>query len=88
MSGAVPTPEVQAPLAKLPCTSPATSLKSSQPSFSMKTSPSLARFLSLLILFAPLTACVTQRTVTRNGQPVEQGLVVKRPLKEAVENSR
>jgi hypothetical protein len=54
----------------------------------MKTHLRHARLLSLLAFFAPLTGCVTQRTITRNGQPVEQGLVVKRPLKEAVENSR
>jgi hypothetical protein len=54
----------------------------------MKTHLRHARLLSLLVFFVPLTGCVTQRTVTRNGQPVEQGLVVKRPLKEAVENSR
>jgi hypothetical protein len=41
----------------------------------------------LLVAVLSLTSCVTERTVTRNGKPVEQGLVVKRPLKE-VENSR
>ena len=54
----------------------------------MKTTCRLARPLLALALCLPMGACVTQRTVTRNGQPVEQGLVVKRPLKEAVENSR
>lgn len=48
----------------------------------------LARFLFLPAIILPLGSCVTQRTVTRNGQTVEQGIVVKRPLKEAVENSR
>jgi hypothetical protein len=48
----------------------------------------LARSLILLAIILPLGSCVTQRTVTRNGQTVEQGIVVKRPLKEAVENSR
>ena len=48
----------------------------------------LARPLVLLAIILPLGSCVTQRTVTRNGQTVEQGIVVKRPLKEAVENSR
>ncbi len=47
-----------------------------------------ARSLFLIAIILPLGSCVTQRTVTRNGQTVEQGLVVKRPLKEAVENSR
>jgi hypothetical protein len=48
----------------------------------------LARPLVLLAIILPLGSCVTRRTVTRNGQTVEQGIVVKRPLKEAVENSR
>jgi outer membrane protein assembly factor BamE (lipoprotein component of BamABCDE complex) len=46
------------------------------------------KFLFLLAVVLPLSACVTERKVTRGGQTVEQGLVVKRPLKEAVENSR
>lgn len=54
----------------------------------MKTKRSLACLLLAFAAVLPQTSCVTQRTVTRNGQPVEQGLVVKRPLKEAVENSR
>jgi hypothetical protein len=49
---------------------------------------SSAKLLLLLAVILPLSACVTERTVTRGGQTVEQGLVVKRPLKEAVENSR
>jgi hypothetical protein len=48
----------------------------------------LAKCLLLLGVVLPLSACVTERKVTRGGQTVEQGLVVKRPLKEAVENSR
>ena len=48
----------------------------------------LDRSLILLAIILPLGSCVTQRTVTRNGQTVEQGIVVKRPLKEAVQNSR
>ncbi len=48
----------------------------------------LARALILFAIILPLGSCVTQRTVTRNDQTVEQGIVVKRPLKEAVENSR
>lgn len=50
--------------------------------------PRFAKHLLLLVVILPLSGCVTQRTVTRGGQTVEQGLVVKRPLKEAVENSR
>lgn len=49
---------------------------------------SLPKFLLLLALILPLSSCVTERKVTRGGQTVEQGLVIKRPLKEAVENSQ
>lgn len=54
----------------------------------MKKSVRLARFLVALSASLSLGSCVTERTVTRNGQPVQQGLVVKRPLKDAMENSR
>jgi outer membrane protein assembly factor BamE (lipoprotein component of BamABCDE complex) len=47
----------------------------------------LAKSLLALAVILPLAGCMTQRTVTRNGQTVEQGLVVKRPLKEAAGNS-
>ncbi|MGC4013720.1 MAG: hypothetical protein QM755_04265 [Luteolibacter sp.] len=46
------------------------------------------KFVAVLALALPLSGCLTQRTVTRNGKKVEQGLIVKRPLKEAVDNSR
>ena len=46
------------------------------------------KYLLLLAVILPLSSCITERKVTRGGQTVEQGLVVKRPLKEAVENSR
>jgi hypothetical protein len=58
------------------------------PAISMMKLPRFAKHLLLLVVILPLSGCVTQRTVTRGGQTVEQGLVVKRPLKEAVENSR
>lgn len=54
----------------------------------MKSIRPFAKLLFVLPLILPLSSCVTHRTVTRGGQTVEQGLVVKRPLKEAVENSR
>jgi hypothetical protein len=34
-----------------------------------------------------LSGCLTQRTVTAGGQTVSQQYVIKRPLKEVVENS-
>ena len=40
------------------------------------------------VLAAPLTGCLTQRTVTEGGTTVKQGYVIKRPLKEAIKNSR
>lgn len=36
----------------------------------------------------PLSGCLAQRTVTEGGQTVKQEYVIKRPLKEAVQNSR
>jgi len=50
--------------------------------------PRFAKYLSILMVILPLSGCITERTVTQGGQTVEQGLVVKRPLKEALENSR
>ncbi|WP_367870874.1 hypothetical protein [Luteolibacter sp. Populi] len=47
-----------------------------------------AKYLTILTGILPLSGCITERTVTQGGQKVEQGLVVKRPLKEALENSR
>lgn len=35
-----------------------------------------------------LAGCLTQRTVTEGGQTVSQKYVIKRPLKEAIENSQ
>ena len=35
-----------------------------------------------------LPSCLTQRTVSEGGQTVSQGYVVKRPIKEAIENSQ
>jgi len=46
------------------------------------------KFSIVLALILPLSGCLTQRTVTRNGKKVEQGLIVKRPLKDTVDNSR
>jgi hypothetical protein len=35
-----------------------------------------------------MSGCLTQRTVTEGGRKVSQEYVIKRPLKEAVQNSR
>ena len=40
---------------------------------------------SLLLVFS-LSGCVTKRTVTENGRTVDQKIVVKRPIKNAIEN--
>ncbi len=47
-----------------------------------------AKFLVLAAVVLPLASCVTERKVTRGGQTVQQGMVIKRPLKEAADNSR
>lgn len=47
------------------------------------------RYSSLsLILVVSLSSCLTQRTVKEGGQTVSQELVIKRPIKEAIENSQ
>ena len=50
--------------------------------------PLILKCLLAAVLTAPLTGCLTQRTVTEGGTTVKQGYVIKRPLKEAIENSR
>ena len=35
----------------------------------------------------PLSGCLTKRTVTEGGRTVSQKYVIKRPVKEAVQNS-
>ena len=45
--------------------------------------PCIGAFAALL-----MTSCLTQRTVTDGTGTVEQGLVIKRPVKELMENSR
>jgi hypothetical protein len=43
----------------------------------------------LAVTFAiPLSSCLTQRTVSEGDHTVSQKYVIKRPLKEAVQNSR
>jgi len=39
-------------------------------------------------LVLPLTGCLTQRTVSEGGHTVSQEYVIKRPLKEALQNSQ
>lgn len=41
-----------------------------------------------LILVVSLSSCLTERTVKEGGQTVSQELVIKRPIKEAIENSQ
>lgn len=40
------------------------------------------------ILLTSLSGCLTKRTVTEGGRTVSEGYAIKRPLKEAVENSQ
>jgi len=44
--------------------------------------------LALLSMIAATSGCVTKRTVTQGGQTVESGYVVKRPIKEAIQNTK
>jgi hypothetical protein len=41
-----------------------------------------------LIFVLSLSGCLTQRTVSEGGHTVSQKYVTKRPIKEAVQNSR
>ena len=47
--------------------------------------PTFARIAATLLAAALVSGCLTRRTVTQNGQTVEQNYVIKRPIKEAVE---
>jgi hypothetical protein len=50
--------------------------------------PSIVRLLAVVTLAASLAGCLTRRTVTVGGQTVEDGYVVKRPIKEAIEKKK
>ena len=42
---------------------------------------------AMAILLTSLSGCLTKRTVTEDGRTVSEGYAIKRPLKDAVENS-
>ncbi len=44
--------------------------------------------LAVVAVALVLPACVTKRTTYQNGQEVSSQYVIKRPIKEAVQNSR
>jgi hypothetical protein len=46
------------------------------------------KFLIAAVVVVPMSGCLTQHTVTEGGHQVSQEYVIKRPLKEAVQNSR
>lgn len=48
---------------------------------------SILRFFAITICIFSLNACLTKRTVTVGGQTVEDGYVVKRPIKNVIENT-
>ena len=48
---------------------------------------SILRFSAIALCAFSLSACVTKRTVTEGGHTVEEGFVVKRPIKDAIENT-
>ena len=43
---------------------------------------------SAILLILLTSGCLTQRTVSQGGHTVSQEYVIKRPLKEAINNSR
>lgn len=47
----------------------------------------LAKYLLAAFLVVLLSGCLTQQTVTSNGEVISQDYVIKRPLKNAIENS-
>lgn len=48
----------------------------------------LLQITAALIISQFLSGCLTQRTVTEGGQTVSQQYVIKRPIKDAIENSQ
>lgn len=49
---------------------------------------SIIRYPAIALLIFSLSGCVTKRTVTQGGQTVESGYVVKRPIKNAIQNTK
>ena len=47
-----------------------------------------AVFIPVLAIAMCSTSCLTQRTVKEGGQTVSQEYVIKRPIKDAIENSQ
>lgn len=47
----------------------------------------LAKCLLASSLVVLVSGCLTQETVTSNGEVISQDYVIKRPLKDAIENS-
>lgn len=41
-----------------------------------------------MVLALNLSGCLTQRTVTEGGETVSQEYVIKRPIKDVIENSQ
>ena len=46
-----------------------------------------AKYLLACIVAVTTSGCLTQETVTSNGEVISQDYVIKRPLKEVIENS-
>ena len=51
-----------------------------------KASSALLLLPALVLVALATTGCVTKRTVTKGGQPVEEKYVVKRPVKNFINN--
>ena len=48
----------------------------------------IPKYVLTVTLAFSLTSCLTQRTVTQGGRTVKQEYIMKRPLKEAFQNSQ
>jgi type IV pilus biogenesis protein CpaD/CtpE len=48
----------------------------------------LPKYVLTVILAFSLAGCLTQRTVTQGGRTVKQEYIMKRPLKDALQNSQ
>jgi hypothetical protein len=48
----------------------------------------LAKYLLAASLVVLSSGCLTQETVTSNGEVISQDYVIKRPLKDVIENSQ
>ena len=46
------------------------------------------KILLVVTITAVSSGCLVEQTVTRNGEVEQEGYVIKRPIKEAIENTK